>query len=100
MPAPAPRQKYTVEFDLPHKHGDVDLKVVAQKPDSTWYSSTMHFYIGEEDSTAEDHLRHGTRQLVFIICAITSILSTTLYMGISAWPTDAPHVSGKKYHFH
>ena len=78
----------------------MDLRLIVVADDGSWYESVMHFYVGEEEEGPEDHLRNGRRQLMFVMFAITSILGTTLFVGISAWPAAMVHTPGYKSHFH
>ena len=91
VPTPSKKRKYTVDFGLPHKYGDVDLKVVALAGSREWYESTLHFYVGEEEADAATHKSRSSRQMILILVVVCATLGTTLYVGISSWPTEAPH---------
>ena len=89
IPTVGRKKKYTINFGLPSKYGDVDLKVIALAKEKQWYESTMHFYVGEEEAGAADHRKSSARQMVLIIFLVCASLGTTCFVGISSWPKPA-----------
>lgn len=91
IPTPGKKAKYTIDFGLPHRYGDVDLKVIALAKSKEWYESTLHFYVGEEEADAAQHRASSLRQMILIAVVVSCTLGTTCYVGISSWPKEPPH---------